>query len=119
MYSHAPVSTNGSRSLAHPGSIPEVKHDTLEFDVARNNHVTLQGTVPSVADAQNIADKMKEHRCFKDVKVSRTIQFSADKQKYTIELDLKCENKKPKADASAADSAAPSASAKAEKDGGK
>jgi hypothetical protein len=28
MYSHAPVSTNGSRSLAHPGSIPEVKHDT-------------------------------------------------------------------------------------------
>ena len=29
MYSHAPVSTNGSRSFAQPGSMPDVKHDTL------------------------------------------------------------------------------------------
>lgn len=98
-----------------------VTHDVLEFDVARNGHVTLQGTVPSVADAQNIAEKMKEHRCFKDVKVSRTIQFSAEKQKYVLEFDLKCEKekKKPKADAAAADSASPSTTAKPEKETGK
>lgn len=72
----------------------DVKHDVLELDMARNGHVRLEGTVPSVADAQTIAEKMKEHRCFKDVKISRTIQFSADKQKYTLEFDKKCTKKK-------------------------
>lgn len=101
----------------------EVVHDVLELDYARNNHVTIQGTVPSVADAQNIADKMKEHRCFKDVKVSRTIQYSADKQKYTLELDVKCDKgtkklkDKDKTDAEASPSA--SASAKGDKESGK
>ncbi len=76
----------------------EVKHDVLELDMARNGHVRLEGTVPSVADAQSIAEKMKEHRCFKDVKISRTIQFSAEKQKYTLEFELKCDKKKKVAD---------------------
>ena len=97
----------------------EVVHDVLELDYARNNHVTIQGTVPSVADAQNIAEKMKEHRCFKDVKVSRTIQYSADKQKYTLELDVKCEKekKKPKDKPEAEESPSASATAKSEKEG--
>lgn len=100
----------------------EVVHDVLELDYARNNHVTIQGTVPSVADAQNIAEKMKEHRCFKDVKVSRTIQYSQDKQKYTLELDVKCDKnpKKPKDKdkaSDAADSPSASASAKGDKEG--
>lgn len=72
----------------------DVKHDVLEMDMARNGHVRIEATVPSVADAQNIAEKMKEHRCFRDVKVTRTIQVAADKQKYTIELDKKCDKKK-------------------------
>ena len=99
----------------------EVVHDVLELDYARNNHVTLQGTVPSVADAQNIAEKMKEHRCFKDVKVSRTIQYSADKQKYTLELDVKCEKekKKPKEKTDAEESPSASATAKGDKESGK
>src|SRR5262249_36248755 len=45
----------------------EVVHDVVEFDVNRT-HVTVQGTVPSIPDAQAIAEKMKEHKCFKDVK---------------------------------------------------
>jgi general secretion pathway protein L len=100
----------------------DVIHDVLEFDVARNGHVTLQGTVPSVADAQNIAEKMRENRCFKDVKVTRTIQFSADKQKYTLEFDLKCEKKKEEKKEKkpeAEESPSASASVKPEKDGGK
>jgi general secretion pathway protein L len=73
----------------------EVTHDVLELDVNKN-HVTLQGTVPSVSDAQAIAEKLKEHRCFRDVKVGRTTQFADNKQKYTLELELRCEDKKKK-----------------------
>lgn len=98
----------------------EVKHDVLELDMARNGHVRLEGTVPSVSDAHAIAEKMKEHRCFRDVKVSKTIQYAADKQKYTLEFDLKCEKKKTaakdkeKADASGAPSS--TSTAKADKE---
>ncbi len=95
----------------------DIIHDVLEMDVARNGHVTLQGTVPSVADAQNLAEKMREHRCFRDVKVSRTIQFSAEKQKYTLEFDLKCDKAKKKADkAEASPSPSSTASSKPEKE---
>lgn len=99
----------------------EIVHDVLELDYAKNHHVTIQATVPSVADAQHIADKMKEHRCFRDVKVSRTIQFSADKQKYTLEFDVKCEKekKKPKEKTDAEESPSASATAKGDKESGK
>ncbi|MCC6553850.1 MAG: pilus assembly protein PilM [Polyangiaceae bacterium] len=73
----------------------EVTHDVVELDVNRG-HVKLEGTVPSVSDAQAIADKLKEHRCFRDVKVARTSQFVEGKQKYTLELELRCEDKKKK-----------------------
>jgi general secretion pathway protein L len=73
----------------------EVTHDVLELDVNRG-HVTLQGTVPSVTDAQAIAEKLKEHRCFRDVKIGRTTQFVEGKQKYVLDLDLRCEDKKKK-----------------------
>jgi len=72
----------------------EIVHDVIEFDLNRG-HVTLQGTVPSIPDAQAIADKMKEYKCFKDVKISRTAQFTGNKQKYVLEFDVKCEDKKP------------------------
>lgn len=72
----------------------EIVHDVLEFDLNRG-HATIQGTVPSIPDAQTIADKLKEHKCFKDVKISRTAQFTGNKQKYVLEFDVKCEEKKP------------------------
>ncbi|WP_437813271.1 type IV pilus biogenesis protein PilM [Sorangium sp. So ce1078] len=93
----------------------EITHDVLELDVNRG-HVTLQGVVPSVSDAQIIADHMKEHRCFRDVKVGRTSQFTEGKHKYVLELDLKCEDKKKKKTgaADAADSASAGAPEKPE-----
>jgi general secretion pathway protein L len=92
----------------------EITHDVIELDVNRG-HVNLQGTVPSVADAQIIADHLKEHRCFRDVKISRTSQFTDGKHKYVLEFDLKCEDsKKKKAGAEAADKATPGTSAKPE-----
>ena len=88
----------------------EVVHDVVELDVNRG-HVTILGTVPSIPDAQPIADTMKEHRCFKDVKVPRTSQFAEGKQKYVLEFDIKCQEKsKKKPGADAADSASPAAS---------
>ena len=87
----------------------EVVHDVLELDVSRG-HATIQGVVPSVADAQVIADNLKEHRCLRDVKVGRFSQFTEGKQKYTLEMDLRCEDKKkkPKAGAEPEGTAAPS-----------
>ncbi|WP_437634972.1 type IV pilus biogenesis protein PilM [Sorangium sp. So ce854] len=73
----------------------EITHDVLELDVNRG-HVTIQGVVPSVSDAQLIAEHMKEHRCFRDVKISRTSQFTEGRHKYVLELDLRCEDKKKK-----------------------
>ncbi|WP_434044755.1 MULTISPECIES: type IV pilus biogenesis protein PilM [Sorangium] len=93
----------------------EITHDVLELDVNRG-HTTIQGVVPSVSDAQIIADHMKEHRCFRDVKISRTSQFTEGRHKYVLELDLKCEDKKKKKTgaADAVDSAAAGAADKPE-----
>ncbi|KYF79596.1 general secretion pathway protein GspL [Sorangium cellulosum] len=93
----------------------EIVHDVLELDVNRG-HTTIQGVVPSVSDAQIIADHMKEHRCFRDVKIARTSQFTEGRHKYVLELDLKCEDKKKKKPgaADAADSAAAGAADKPE-----
>jgi general secretion pathway protein L len=99
-------------------SVPsDIIHDVVELDVARG-HVTIQGTVPTVGDAENISKAMKDaNKCFKDVKIARTSQFTEGKQKYVLELDLKCEEKKKPADAAAAGSASAAASAKPEKEG--
>jgi len=100
-------------------SVPkEVVHDVLEFDLNRG-HATIQGTVPSIPDAQAIADKMKEHKCFKDVKISRTAQFTGNKQKYVLEFDVKCEEKKTKKKSPTAAEPDGSASAPAGKEEGK
>lgn len=96
---------------------PDIVHDVVELDASRG-HVIIQGTVPTVGDAENISKAMKDaNKCFKDVKIARTSQFTEGKQKYVLELDLKCEEKKKPADAAAAGSAQAAASAKPEKEG--
>jgi general secretion pathway protein L len=75
----------------------EVVHDVVSLDVSRG-HVLIEATVPTNKDAEAIADKMKENKCFKDVKIPRTNQFgdAASRLKYVLEFDLKCEEKKKK-----------------------
>jgi general secretion pathway protein L len=90
----------------------ETVHDLVELDLTKN-HVTIQGTVPTIPDVQPIADKLKEHKCFKDVKVPRTSQFGQGKQKYTLELEVRCDDKKKKAKTT---DAAPASSTKEEAD---
>src|SRR4029079_18012187 len=73
----------------------DVVHDVIDLDVQRGK-VILQGTVHTVGDAETIAKGLKDNRCFKDVHISRTAQFSEGKQKYVLEFELKCEDKKKK-----------------------
>jgi general secretion pathway protein L len=79
----------------------EITHDIAEFDYNRGA-VVIQGIVPTIDDAHTIADKMGEHECFHDVTISRTTRLkNVDKQKYTLEFNVKCGVKKKGEDKSA------------------
>jgi general secretion pathway protein L len=90
-------------------------HDIDELDVQKG-HVTIRGIVGSIPDAQAIASSLGSTPCFSDVKIKSTTQaVASDRQKYVIELDLKCpEDQKPsakkKADSASSASAAASGS---------
>ncbi len=77
----------------------DVVHDVADLDVARG-HAVIQGLVPTGTDAQKAADRiaaaMREHPCLRDVKVQKTTQHNPEKQKYILEMDLRCEDKKEK-----------------------
>jgi general secretion pathway protein L len=81
-------------SKAVPSS---VTHDIEELDLQRG-HVKVNGVVGSAEDAQTIATNLKTVRCFNDVKISKMSQvINSDRQKYVLELEVKCpDEKKPK-----------------------
>jgi general secretion pathway protein L len=94
----------------------DVVHDVAEFDVSRG-HAVIQGLLPTGSDAQATVDKIVEsfklNPCMRNVKVSKVTQFGAEKQKYILELDVQCEDKKKKTESSTkADAAKPEEGAK-------
>jgi general secretion pathway protein L len=102
-------------------SVPaDVKHDVEEIDVQRGAaqnsvRVAIHGVVPKVQDAENLAAKLKEYRCFHDVKLVKTSQqIGGDGQKYHMEFELRCVDEAAKKPATAG-SAAPAGSAKGAK----
>jgi general secretion pathway protein L len=67
-----------------------ITHDIDEFDMSRG-HVKLNGVVGSTADAQVISTALGNHRCFKDVKISKIVQMvNSDRQKYVLEFEVLC-----------------------------
>jgi general secretion pathway protein L len=69
---------------------PDVKHDVEEFDYQRG-HCTIHGIVPTIPDAQQLAAVLKSAPCFRNVKIVRTNQaVNETRQKYVLELDVKC-----------------------------
>jgi general secretion pathway protein L len=94
----------------------DIIHDVIELNVLAGK-VMVQGVVPTVGDAETIAKNMKEHRCFKDVKVGGTSVYGNDRQKYQLNFELKCEAppKKKPATSEPEGSGQPAASAKPEK----
>jgi general secretion pathway protein L len=97
-------------SQAIPSSMT---HDVEELDVQKE-HVTVRGIVGSVSDAQSIAEALGEDKCLSNVKIKSTTQaVGDDRQKYVLEMDLKCPEDvkgapKKKGETSAGASAAPS-----------
>jgi len=69
----------------------EVVHDIADFEYNRGE-VTIKGIVPAISDANLVKDKMAEHECFNDAKISGTTQLkNQDKQKYTLEFSVRCQ----------------------------
>jgi len=65
-------------------------HDVEEFDMQRGK-VKVSGIVGSTADAQSIAAEMGKHPCIKDAKIAKVTQVvGSDRQKYVLELDVRC-----------------------------
>jgi general secretion pathway protein L len=53
--------------------------------------VSVRGIVGSIPDAQQIASTLQEDHCLSDVKLKSTTQaVGSDRQKYVLELDLRC-----------------------------
>lgn len=88
-------------------------HDIEELDVSKT-HVTVRGIVGTVSDAQTIASTLAEDKCLTDVKIKSATQVvGSDRQKYVMEMDLRCPEDvktppKKKGDTSSTASAAPS-----------
>jgi general secretion pathway protein L len=67
-----------------------MKHDIEELDLQKG-HVVLRGIVGSIPDAQAIASALSDEKCLSDVKIKSTTQaIGSDRQKYVLEMDLKC-----------------------------
>lgn len=96
----------------------DIVHDVADLDIARG-HAVIQGLVPTGTDAQKAADRiaagMRENTCLRDVKIQKVVQHNAEKQKYIMEMDLRCEEKKD-AKKKTSGAAAPAASAKKEEE---
>jgi hypothetical protein len=62
--------------------------------------VKVTGVVGSTADAQSIAAEMGKHPCVKDPKIAKVTQVvGSDRQKYVLELEVRCGDDKEKAKA--------------------
>ena len=65
-------------------------HDIDELDVQKS-HVVVHGVVGSIPDAQQIKTNLGTETCFSEPKITRTNQVvGGDRQKYVLELDIKC-----------------------------
>jgi general secretion pathway protein L len=65
-------------------------HDVEELEMQRG-HVVLRGVVGSIPDAQSITSSLSDQPCLSDVKIKNTTQaVGSDRQKYVMELDVKC-----------------------------
>lgn len=72
-------------------AIPQaIIHDIDEFDMQRER-VKVTGIVGSASEAQEIASKLKEHRCFQEQRLGKVTQVvNSDRQKYGLEWDVRC-----------------------------
>lgn len=72
-------------------AVPEtITHDVEELEFNRE-HLKIRGIVGSAAEAQKIADALKQNKCFVDPKIGKVSQVvNGTRQKYLLETDLRC-----------------------------
>lgn len=72
-------------------AVPQaITHDVDELEFSRE-HMKLRGIVGSAQEAQQIADGLKQNKCFSDVKITKVSQVvNGTRQKYMLESDLRC-----------------------------
>ena len=69
---------------------PAIIHDIEEFDMQRER-VKLTGIVGSASEAQEIASRLKENKCFQEQRLGKVTQVvNSDRQKYGLEWDVRC-----------------------------
>jgi general secretion pathway protein L len=74
----------------------DITHDVEEFDVQRS-HVKVYGIVDVAEQAEQVASALQTQECFDGVKVSKIAQkVNSDRQKYTLEFEIKCPEDKAK-----------------------
>lgn len=90
-------------------AVPEdITHDVEEFDVQRS-HVKVYGIVDVAEQAEQVASALQSQECFEGVKVSKIAQkVNSDRQKYTLDFEIKCPEDKAKAKSAGAPGAAAS-----------
>jgi general secretion pathway protein L len=75
----------------------DITHDVEEFDVQRS-HVKVYGIVDVAEQAEQVASGLQSLECFEGVKVSKIAQkVNSDRQKYTLDFEVKCPEDKAKA----------------------
>jgi general secretion pathway protein L len=88
---------------------PDLTHDIEELDVQKQ-HATVHGIAATVNDAQSVKSLLEQKACFSDVKISRfNQQVGGERQKYVLDLDLRCpedggKKKKPASSSTSSDS---------------
>src|ERR1019366_6349460 len=75
-----------------------ITHDVEELDLQKG-HVVVRGIAGSNPESQAIASALAEYPCVSDAKIKSTTQMvGSERQKYLMEVDLKCpEDVKPAA----------------------
>jgi general secretion pathway protein L len=74
----------------------DITHDVEEFDVQRG-HVKVYGIVDVAEQAEQVSSGLQSQECFEAVKVSKIAQkVNSDRQKYTLEFEIKCPEDKAK-----------------------
>ncbi|MEM6790164.1 MAG: PilN domain-containing protein [Myxococcota bacterium] len=76
---------------------PEIKHDITKFDFNKGK-LNLDGVVDKIGEADAVMTALEAHPCFRDVKRVSTSQLKENRQKYKLELTVRCgpEEKKKK-----------------------
>jgi general secretion pathway protein L len=76
-----------------PGTIT---HDIEEFDMQRG-HVKIQGVLGTASEAQSVATDIAKVKCLQEAKLGKvTQQINSDRQKYVLDIDVKCPDEKKK-----------------------